>query len=105
MTKAAGLTEELSELGQTVAEARAQLAGGHMIDMSTFEARLEDVCRRLEADGTGAREHLAILGALRADLEALAEEIQGRLAALRAMSQEPAGTPDPKAPPAGSRRG
>ena len=103
MTQATGLTEELSELGRAVAKARAQLAGGQTIDMNAFEARLEDVCGRLEADGTAAREHLAILGALRADLEALAEEVQNTLAALRAMSHDPAGSPNPGAPPAGSR--
>lgn len=93
MNGTARLTRELSELGRAVAEARAQLANGRPIDMSAFEARLEEVCRRLEADGTGGREHLAILGALRADLEALAEDVQGTLAALRTMTQEPAGAP------------
>jgi len=102
MTRAAGLTEELSELGRAVAEARAQLAGGHMIDMSPFETRLEEVCRRLEAEGTGARAHLAVLGALRADLEALAEEVQSMLAALKARSQDAAGRPGSGAPQAGS---
>ena len=103
MTRAAGLTEELSELGRAVAEARARLAGGQIIDMSAFEARLEEVCGRLQAEGPGARAHLAVLGALRADLEALAGEVQNALAALRAGGGEAAGRPGSGAPPAGPR--
>lgn len=102
MNQPAGLTEELSDLGRVVAAARAQLAGGLMIDMSPFEARLDEVCRRLEAGGTGARAHLSVLGALRADLDALADEVQSTLAALKARSQEAAGGPGPGAPQVGS---
>ena len=90
------IDEELERLGSALAEARQEVATGHLVDLTGFAEQLRGVCGRIEAADAGeGRRHIATLLTLRDELSHLADDIQGILGEVAGS-----GPPGAAAPPA-----
>lgn len=96
---------EIEALRTTIAEARAQLNAGELVDIGAMDGRVASLCMRLEAlrpeDGAGLR---ADVTALIADFTGLAGLIEARLEALRRSLQRTGGPAQGPAGPDGPKR-
>ncbi len=82
------IADELALLSLAVAEARAQVAKRHPVDMAAFAQRLEALCTRIgAAPGPEIARYAPDLMKLRDDLGQLAAEIREMVEELGALAQ------------------
>ncbi len=87
MTSSAEIMVELQALGGIIARAQAELAGDSLLDLSSLEGSIEDLCRRIEGlpaeDGRRLQPRLVAIiddfGRLGRSIEAKMEELKGQL--------------------------
>jgi len=92
MTSSAEIMVELQALGGVIARAQADLAAGSLLDLSSLEDDIEDLCGRIEGlpaeDGRRLQPRLV---AIIDDFGRLGQAIEAKMDELKSLMGDPAG--------------
>ncbi len=92
MTSSAEIMVELQALGGVIARAQAELAADSLVDLSSLEGHIEDLCCRIEGlpaeDGRCVQPRLV---AIIDDFGRLSRSIEAKMGELKSLMGDPAG--------------